>query len=201
LPSLAERIRDALAREAAPRHGGDADVGAAGGAAPGPRPEALVPAAVLMAVTDRAEPGLILTRRTETLRTHAGQIAFPGGRIDPGDAGPVAAALREAEEEIALPRGEVRVLGVADPWHTTTGFRVAPVVGLVPPGLPLQPCAREVAELFEVPLAHVLDPRHHQLREAEWQGVRRRFYVIEWQGRAIWGATAGMLVNLAGRLG
>lgn len=176
----------------------------AGAAAPGQAAAPagqLVPAAVLMAVTDRAEPGLLLTRRTDTLRTHAGQIAFPGGRIDPGDDGPVAAALREAHEEIALPPPLVDVLGIADPWCTTTGYRVEPVVGIVPADLPLTPDAREVADLFEVPLAHVLDPRQHQLREAEWRGARRRFYVIEWQGRAIWGATAGMLVNLAGRLG
>jgi len=196
--AIARELRLALARPGPVPHAGDADV-AGPGVAPPARPP--VPAAVLVAVTDRPEPGLLLTRRTAHLRTHAGQIAFPGGRIDPEDGGPVEAALREAEEEIALARRHVEVLGLADPWQTVTGYRIAPVVGLVPPDLPLRPAAGEVAEVFEVPLAHMLDRRRHELREAEWNGARRRFYVIEWEGRTIWGATAGMLVNLAARLG
>ena len=127
-------------------------------------------------------------------------MAFPGGRIDPDDDGPVAAALREAQEEIGLAPANVDVLGVADPYLTGTGYSVLPVVGSVAPDLSYRPNPHEVADLFEVPLDYALDPRNHLLREAEWKGRLRRFYVIEWQDRMIWGATAGMLVNLAARL-
>jgi 8-oxo-dGTP pyrophosphatase MutT (NUDIX family) len=197
LPSLAEALGAALSRPQAPRPAGDWDFGALG-AEP---PEAPVPAAVLMAVVARPEPTVILTRRTAHLRTHAGQIAFPGGRIDAEDGGPVPAALREAEEEIGLPRTLVQVVGLSDPYETGTGYRIAPVVGIVAPNLSLTPSRHEVAEVFEAPLAHLLDRGQHQLREAEWRGRRRQFYVIEWQGREIWGATAGIIVNLAARLG
>lgn len=196
MPSLAEALATALNRPQLPHPAGDWDFGTLG-AEP---PRSPVPAAVLMAVVERPEPTLILTRRTAHLRTHAGQIAFPGGRID-ADEGPVPAALREAEEEIGLPRRLVQVVGLSDPYETGTGYRIAPVVGMVPPDIALSPSAHEVAEVFEAPLAHLLDRRQHQLREAEWQGRRRQFYVIDWQGREIWGATAGMIVNLAARLG
>ncbi|GAO40726.1 putative hydrolase [Sphingomonas changbaiensis NBRC 104936] len=159
----------------------------------------LTPAAVLVAITDRAEPGVILTRRTETLRRHAGQVAFPGGRIDPGEDA-IAAALREAEEEIALPRDRVELVGPADRYVTVTGFQVTPVIGVVPPDLPLIPSAAEVADWFEAPLAFVLDPANHLEREVDWQGRRRRYYEILWNERRIWGATAAMIVNLARRL-
>lgn len=159
----------------------------------------LTPAAVLVAVTDRAEPGVILTRRTETLRRHAGQVAFPGGRIDPGEDA-IAAALREAEEEIALPRDRVELVGPADRYVTVTGFQVTPVIGVVPPDLPLIPSAAEVADWFEAPLAFVLDPANHLEHEVDWQGRRRRYYEILWNERRIWGATAAMIVNLARRL-
>lgn len=159
----------------------------------------LTPAAVLVAVTDRAEPGVILTRRTETLRRHAGQVAFPGGRIDPGEDA-IAAALREAEEEIALPRNRVELVGPADRYVTVTGFQVTPVIGVVPPDLPLVPSAAEVADWFEAPLAFVLDPANHLEREVDWQGRRRRYYEILWNEQRIWGATAAMIVNLARRL-
>ncbi len=162
--------------------------------------ETLVHAAVLIPVTDRAEPGVILTRRTETLRRHAGQIAFPGGRIDPDDAGAVAAALREAEEEIALPRALVTVIGEADRYRTGTGYQVTPVVGVVPPGLVLVPNTAEVADVFEVPLAFLLDTANHVEAHLEWQGQDRHFYEISWDGRRIWGATAAMIVNLSRRL-
>ena len=160
----------------------------------------LTPAAVLIPIIDRAEPTVLFTRRTDTLRRHAGQVAFPGGRIDPEDDGPVAAALREAHEEIALPPAEVRVLGTLDPYETGTGYRITPVVGLVTPDLPLVPCESEVAAIFETPLAYLLDPANHQLNEAEWQGRLRRYYAIDWETHHIWGATAGIIVNLARRL-
>lgn len=158
------------------------------------------PAAVLIAVTDRAEPGIILTQRTETLRRHPGQIAFPGGRIDPEDDGPVRAALREAEEEIALPPSVVDVIGTADRYRTVTGYEVTPVVGVVPPDLALVPAEAEVAAVFEVPLAFLLDSANHVEATANYQGRERRYYEILWGERRIWGATAAMLVNLSRRL-
>lgn len=158
------------------------------------------PAAVLVAVTDRAEPGVILTQRTETLRRHAGQVAFPGGRIDPEDDGPVGAALREAEEEIALPRSVVEVIGTAERYRTVTGYDVTPVVGVVPPDLRLVPAEAEVASVFEVPLAFLLDPANHHEASVEFQGRNRRYYEILWGERRVWGATAAMLVNLSRRL-
>src|SRR3546814_16554490 len=115
-----------------------------------------MPAAVLVPVTDRAEPGVILTQRTKTLSRHPGQIAFPGGRVDPGDADVTAAALREAEEEIGLPPARVTVIGAADRYRTITGFEVTPIVGLVPPDLVLTPPEAEVAAVFEVTLAFLL---------------------------------------------
>lgn len=164
-----------------------------------PDATALTPAAVLVAVTDRAQPGVILTQRTETLRRHAGQVAFPGGRVDPGEDA-VQAALREAEEEIALAPSVVHVVGPVDRYRTVTGFEVTPVLGVVPPDLPLVPSADEVADWFETPLDFLLDPANHKQREVDWQGARRRYYEILWQDRRIWGATAAMIVNLARRL-
>ena len=163
-------------------------------------PEVLADAAVLVAITDRPQPGVILTQRTEHLRRHAGQIAFPGGRVDPADADAVAAALREAEEEIALPPAAVAVIGVAGRYRTGTGFDITPVIGVVPPDLPLVAAEAEVASVFEVPLAFLLDPANQVEASAEWQGRTRRFYEIVWGERRIWGATAGMIVNLSRRL-
>ncbi|MEG3088641.1 CoA pyrophosphatase [Sphingomonas sp. PB4P5] len=157
-------------------------------------------AAVLIAITDRAEPGVLLTRRTETMRKHAGQVAFPGGRIDPDDVDATAAALREAEEEIALPRAAVRVIGTADRYRTITGFDVTPVIGVVPPDLVLVPSAAEVAEVFEVPLGFMLDTANHLEATVGWQGRNRHYYEILWDGHRIWGATAAMIVNLSRRL-
>jgi 8-oxo-dGTP pyrophosphatase MutT (NUDIX family) len=158
------------------------------------------PAAVLVAVTDRADPGVILTQRTETLRRHAGQVAFPGGRIDPEDDGPVDAALREAEEEIALPRARVQVIGTADRYRTVTGYCVTPVIGVVAPDLAYVPAEAEVADVFEVPLSFLLNDANHREASVEYLGRQRRYYEIMWEGRRIWGATAAMIVNLSRRL-
>jgi 8-oxo-dGTP pyrophosphatase MutT (NUDIX family) len=158
------------------------------------------PAAVLVPVVERPFPTVILTLRPETMRKHPGQISFPGGRIDPDDAGPVAAALREAEEEIGLPPAAVQIIGLGDRYRTVTGFEVIPVVGVVPPDLPITPQPGEVAAVFEAPLAYLLDPDNHRIREAEWRGRLRTYYEIQWGKRRIWGATAAMIVNLSRRL-
>ena len=162
--------------------------------------DGITPAAVLVAIVDRPEPTVILTLRPETMRKHPSQISFPGGRIDPGDDGPIAAALREAEEEIGLPPHMVEVIGTADPYRTVTGFEVIPVLGIVRPDLPLTPHAGEVAALFEAPLYYLLDPAHQHVRSAVWRGRERTYYEIDYEGRRIWGATAAMIVNLGRRL-
>ncbi|MGN6620599.1 MAG: CoA pyrophosphatase [Sphingomonas sp.] len=162
--------------------------------------KAPVDAAVLVPVTDRPDPGVILTQRTETLSRHPGQIAFPGGRVDPGDADTIAAALREAEEEIGLPRDQVTIVGPADRYRTITGFQVTPVIGVVPPDLMLTPHEAEVAAVFEAPLAFLLDSANHIEASVEWQGRERHYYEIMWDGHRIWGATAAMIVNLSRRL-
>jgi len=156
-------------------------------------------AAVLVAITDRTEPGLILTVRRKHMRKHAGQVAFPGGRIDEGET-PVRAALREAHEELSIDPDLVQILGEADHYRTVTGYGVTPVIGLVPPDLPLVPNPEEVADWFEAPLDFVLDPINQQRMSAEYQGRMRHYYQIDWQGRRIWGATAAMLVNLTRRI-
>lgn len=159
-----------------------------------------VDAAVLIAIVDHPRPTVLLTERLSTMRRHAGEISFPGGRVDPDDDGFVAAALREAEEEIGMPRGAVDVLGLLDPVLVGTGYIVTPVVGRVPPGLPLAPAEAEVERLFEVPLDFACDPANQRLETTELVGARHSFYVIEWQGTRIWGATARMLVELGKRL-
>ena len=164
------------------------------------REEVTHPAAVLVAVTDRADPGVILTQRTDTLRRHAGQVAFPGGRIDPEDDGPIAAALREAEEEIALPRAAVHVVGIGDRYRTVTGYCVTPVVGVVAPDFAYVRAEAEVAAVFEVPLSFLLDEANHTEASVEYQGAMRHYYEIIWGDRRIWGATAAMIVNLSRRL-
>ena len=169
----------------------DADVGAT---------NALYEAAVLVAVTDRPNPGLILTQRRDDMRNHAGQVAFPGGRIDATDADAVAAALREAHEEIALAPDAVEIVGIADRYRTVTGFDVTPVVGVVAADTMLRANEAEVADIFEVPLDFVLEPANHLEASVEWQGRDRHYYEILWNDRRIWGATAAMLVNLSRRL-
>jgi len=164
------------------------------------REQGITPAAVLVAVVDRPEPTVLLTLRPETMRKHPGQISFPGGRIDPGDDGPIAAALREAQEEIGLPLSAVEVIGLGDVYRTVTGFEVTPVVGIVPPDLPLAPHPGEVADVFEAPLHYLLDPAHQHERSTVWRGRERHYYEIDYEGRRIWGATAAMIVNLSRRL-
>ena len=160
----------------------------------------ITPAAVLVAVVDRPDPTVILTLRPMTMRKHPGQISFPGGRIDPGDEGPIDAALREAEEEIGLPRGAVEVIGTADRYRTITGFEVTPVIGIVPPDVPLTPHPGEVEAVLEAPLAYLFDPAHQAVRTAEYRGRERSYFEIDYEGRRIWGATAAMIVNLSRRL-
>lgn len=159
----------------------------------------LVAAAVLIALTDRPEPGAILTVRREHLRTHAGQVAFPGGRVDPGEDA-FAAALREADEELGIPPSQVAVVGALEPYATITGYRVTPIVGVIPPGLALEPHEHEVAGWFEAPLGVLLDPARQQRKSALFEGQQRHYYQIDWEGRRIWGATAAIIVNLARRL-
>ncbi len=159
-----------------------------------------VPAAVLIAVTDRPQPGVILTQRPDTMRKHAGQVAFPGGRVDADDADMIAAALREAEEEIALAPHHVSIIGATDMYRTVTGYAVTPIIGVIPPDLPLAANDGEVAAIFEVPLAFLLDPTHHGVQEVDWDHSRRTYYEILWEDHRIWGATAAMIVNLSRRL-
>lgn len=157
----------------------------------------LIDAAVLIPIVDR--PGgmtVLLTQRTEHLDDHAGQVSFPGGRVEAEDAGPVATALRETEEEIGLAASHVEIVGQLDDYVIRTGFLVTPVVGLVAPPFTLELDEFEVAEVFELPLAFVLDPANHQRRSRVWNGAERFFYVLPFEDRYVWGATAGMLVNL-----
>ncbi len=157
-------------------------------------------AAVLIAITDRTDPGVILTQRPETMRRHAGQVALPGGRVDAGDADVIETALREAEEEIALPRAQVRVIAPLNIYRTITGFDITPVLAVIPPDLPLVPHAREVAAVFEVPLSYIFDPANRAERCVVVDGTERRYFEILWNQRRIWGATAAMLANLSARL-
>ena len=189
--SLADRLRDALrSPPASPPLEGDL---------PDEIEPANVPAAVLIGVTERSEPGVILTVRREHMRTHAGQVAFPGGRIDPGEDA-VEAALREAHEEILLDPSAIDLVGAIEPYRTVTGYIVTPLICVVPPDLPLEPHEHEVAAWFEAPLQHLLDPANQCQRSALFQGRERHYYEIIWEGRRIWGATAAMIVNLSRRL-
>ena len=194
--TLVERLAAALARDAdaAPELLTGDQVGLDAGP-----DDALTPAAVLVAVTDRQQPGVILTQRTDTMRRHAGQVAFPGGRCDPGEDA-IAAALREAEEEIGLARDRVTVIGEVDRYRTVTGFVVTPVLAVIPPDLLFTLSEREVADIFEVPLDYMLDPANQIEADMVWRGIDRRYYEIRWENRRIWGATAAMIVNLSRRL-
>lgn len=158
------------------------------------------PAAVLIAVTDRPNPGIILTQRPEFLRVHPGQVAFPGGKIDDTDAGEIEAALREAHEELALSPHHVKIIGITDTYYSGSGYRISPVVGVIPPDLKLTANPHEVADWFEVPLNFLVDPANSIKKTAPWMGRERQYYDMEWQGRRIWGVTAGIIMNFARRL-
>ena len=164
-------------------------------------PENLIAAAVLVPLVLRQEGvTMLLTQRTDHLRDHAGQVSFPGGRVEAHDEGAVATALRETEEEIGVGPSHIEVVGELDLYETRTGFRITPVVGLVEPGFTLTLDEFEVAEVFEVPLSFALDPANHQKRSLVWRGAERHFYLLPYGEREIWGATAGMIVNLYNRL-
>jgi 8-oxo-dGTP pyrophosphatase MutT (NUDIX family) len=158
---------------------------------------AVTAAAVLVPIVDHPS-GLtvIFTQRTSQLKAHSGQVSFPGGRAEPEDPTPEFTALREAQEEIGLPMERVEVLARLPEYHTRSGFRVTPVVGLLTPPVALTPDPREVEEVFEVPLAFLLDPNNHRRETRELQGRTVAYYVMRYEKRTIWGATAGMLVNL-----
>jgi 8-oxo-dGTP pyrophosphatase MutT (NUDIX family) len=161
-----------------------------------PVPQTWKPAAVLVPLVNRA-PGVtvLLTQRTADMPSHAGQIAFPGGRRESGEDA-VAAALRETEEEVGITRGFVDVVGAVDLYRTGTGFEITPIVGILSPGFTVRADPREVADVFEVPLDHFLDEVNHQIASREYQGRQRRYYAMPYGERYIWGATAGMLKNL-----
>lgn len=170
-----------------------------GAAWPAGRP--LTQAAVLVPLIDRPEGTMVLlTQRTDHLTDHAGQISFPGGRVEPDDAGPVATALREAEEEIGLDARHVEVIGRLDIYQTGTGFSITPIVAVVDPGFSLSLDSFEVADAFEVPLDFVLDRRNHERHSRTFDGVERHFHALPYHNRFIWGATAGMLVDLYEKL-
>ena len=158
-------------------------------------------AAVLVGLVERPDGlRLLLTQRTAGLRDHAGQVAFPGGKMDPEDASPAATALREANEEIGLPADAVEVIGYLEPYLTRTGFRIVPVIARVTPPFDLVLNPAEVVEAFEVPFAFLMSEANHQLKERTWKDVTWQFYAFEHEGRSIWGITAGMIRGLFERL-
>jgi 8-oxo-dGTP pyrophosphatase MutT (NUDIX family) len=158
----------------------------------------LTPAAVLVPIVERDVPTVLFTRRTAHLHDHAGQISFPGGRVEPCDTNPIDCALREAEEEVGLPPSRVEIIGRLDTYQTRTGFEIVPVVGVVRPPFALNPDTFEVAEVFEVPLSFIVDAANHR-RHARIDpgGIERQFWALPYNDYYIWGATAGMLVNLS----
>lgn len=158
-------------------------------------------AAVLVPIIKRPEEWtVLLTQRAADLPSHAGQVAFPGGRVDPGDLTAVDTALREAHEEVGLELRFVEPLGAIEPYETGTGFRIAPIVGFVTPGFEQKMDTREVADIFEVPFAFLMDPANHEKRETEFRGQMRSYYAMPYEERFIWGATAGMIRALYERL-
>jgi len=162
--------------------------------------KATKPAAVLVPVVARSEPVVLLTQRTPDLRSHSGQVAFPGGKIDPGDASPQAAALREAAEEIGLDEKFVESIGYLDLYLTFSGFRILPLVARIDPGYRLSINPGEVADAFEVPLDFLMEPANHQRLKRDWKGIERQYYAMPFGERYIWGVTAGILRNLYERI-
>lgn len=194
-----EGLRPRLLREPPllPPHHGDYDLNPA--QLPDPK-RMLTPAAVLLPIVARPEPTILFTQRTDTLSKHPGQVSFPGGRADEGDVSLVQTALRETQEETGIDPSFVTVAGYLDAYETGTGFAILPVVGLLTEGFALNPHAGEVASIFEVPLAWLLDEANKEIGEREWQGKLRRFHAWTYNGHYIWGATAAMLVNFNERL-
>lgn len=158
------------------------------------------PAAVLVPIVDHGEPTVLLTQRAQHLPDHAGQVSFPGGKIDAGDENPLASALREADEEIGLARDFIEPLGYLDLYMTTLGYRIVPVVARVKPGFSLTLNTSEVDAIFEVPLAYVMNQANVQRHAREWQGTTRHYYAITFNQHYIWGVTAGILRNLHERI-
>ena len=158
------------------------------------RSRTLIPAAVLVPIVNHGDhTTIIFTQRASHLTDHGGQVSFPGGRVEPSDESIEYTALRETEEEIGLQRKYVKVLGRLPEYYTRTGFLVTPVVGWIEPGFTLQPDTFEVAEVFEVPLAFLLNPDNHQQKSITWEGKERRYYAMPYEHRNIWGVTAGIL--------
>lgn len=188
-----DRLADALAM-APPRPSSDHDLNPDITLSAG---RVLRPAAVLIGILD---DHVILTKRASHLQHHPGQIALPGGKIDRGDSGPAAAALREAREEIGLDPGGVRVLGVLPTHETVTGYSIFPVIAHVDRAFTPIPEAGEVAEVFPVPLAHLMDPARYRIEGRRWRGVRRRYFVVPYGPYYIWGATARILKSMADRV-
>lgn len=196
LPLLRDKLDPVEGPEDLPARG-DGDLNGA----PSPTGRPLRRAAVLAPlILHDGPPRLLLTERAAHLNNHAGQISFPGGRVDEGDASTAAAALREVEEEIGVPSDKVDLIGRFDPYETVTGFQVTPFVGVLRPGYEVRPDPGEVADVFEAPFEFLMDARNHEQQFRVWQGHKRYFYAMPWQGRFIWGATAGMLKALHDRL-
>ena len=158
------------------------------------------PAAVLVPIVDHPEPTVLLTQRAQHLPDHAGQVSFPGGKIDADDKSPLASALRETDEEIGLPREFIEPIGYLDLYMTTLGYRIVPVLARVKPGFALTLNISEVDAAFEVPLAFVMDQANVQRHARDWQGMTRHYYAITFEKRYIWGVTAGILRNLHERI-